>query len=267
MPDPQPITFLVPGRPSTGGATRSRGGVALDTGLQLLGGDVTQSVVVSTQRAAGGQDVPVTVVPGRDLVVMHIDRGPTLVLHPENARDLILAQSDTTRGGATADDAVRVPVRLHWRGLEGAVATRGTTRGFLGDVMVKVIDIVTGQIMGKAADVGASAIVKKFDAQVKEGVYRLSPDSLAPLKDSEPLGQVPQQPEDGPILVLVHGTFSTTSGTFGKLWTEHPQRIRALFKQYNSAVYGLDHPTLGASPIDNALTLARALPRVRTSTC
>jgi hypothetical protein len=42
---------------------------------------------------------------------MHIDGGPMLMLHPENARDLMLAQGDGTRVIATAD-AVCVPARL-----------------------------------------------------------------------------------------------------------------------------------------------------------
>ncbi len=60
--------------------------------------------------------------------------------------------------------------------------------------------------------------------------------------------------------MLVHGTFSTTAGTFCKLWINHPDHVRSLFKQYGDRVYGLDHPTLGVSPIANALTLAEALP-------
>ena len=257
MPRPQPITFLVSGHPPTAGATRMRGAAATDPALSLLG-EVTQSVVVSTQRA-GGQDVRLTAVPGRDVVVMHVDRGPALVLHPENARDLMLAQGDGTRTRAAAGDAVRVPTRLQWRGLEATVPTRGSARGFLGDVTLKAIDVVTGKVVDHAAEFAASAIVRKVDAQVKEGVYRLSPDALPPLKDSARVAHVPLPPK-GPILVLVHGTFSSTSGTFGKLWTEHPRRVRALFEKYDSAVYALDHATLGASPIDNALTLARALP-------
>ena len=118
MPSPKPITFLVPGQASTAGPTRMRGGAAPDPTLHLLG-DITQSVVVSTQRAGGGQDVRVTAVPGRDVVVMHVDRGPMLVLHPENARDLMLAQDDPTRARAAADGAVRVPVRLQWRVSKG----------------------------------------------------------------------------------------------------------------------------------------------------
>ena len=45
---------------------------------------------------------------------------------------------------------VRVPPRLQWR-LEDAVPSRGATRGFLGDVLVSAIDVVTGLIEDKAA--------------------------------------------------------------------------------------------------------------------
>lgn len=260
MPGVKPITFLVPGQDVEAGRTRGAAPAAVDPALSRLGDRIKQSVVISTQRAAGGQDVPVAAVPGEDVVVLHVDRGPVLVLHPENARDLLLAQGGATRGGTAADGEVPVPVRLQWRGLEGAVATRGTTRGFLGDVMLKAVEIITGKVVEKAADFGASAIVKKFDGQVTEGVYPLSPDSLGPLKGPGRLDRVPAPRDGGPILVLVHGTFSTTSSTFGKLWTDHPQRVRALFDKYKSAVYALEHATLGRSPIDNALTLAEALP-------
>ena len=63
------------------------------------------------------------------------------------------------------------------------------------------------------------------------------------------------------MLVLIHGTFVETVSTFGKLWVMHPQRVRELFTAYGGRVYALDHPTLGASPIANALTLVQALPQ------
>ena len=62
------------------------------------------------------------------------------------------------------------------------------------------------------------------------------------------------------MLVLIHGTFSSTDGTFGKLWTDHPKRVELLFGRYDRRVYALDHATLGASPIGNALMLVQALP-------
>jgi hypothetical protein len=62
------------------------------------------------------------------------------------------------------------------------------------------------------------------------------------------------------MLVLLHGTFVDTASTFSKLWTLHPQVVDKLFAHYGQRVYALDHPTLAASPIANALTLVRALP-------
>ena len=66
----------------------------------------------------------------------------------------------------------------------------------------------------------------------------------------------------GPLLVFVHGTFSTTAGGFGRLWTESPARIADLFDKYGKRVYTLDHATLCASPISNALSLAAVMPVV-----
>ncbi len=63
------------------------------------------------------------------------------------------------------------------------------------------------------------------------------------------------------MLVLLHGTFSTPAAPSRKLWTQHPRaRAQAVRRTTATRVYALDHPTLGASPIDNALTLAQALP-------
>ena len=75
------ITFIIPGQAqpggAAGGATRARAG----------GGSVKASVRVGTQRG-DGDALRVTAQPGEDVVVLHITNGPTLVLHPEDARVL-----------------------------------------------------------------------------------------------------------------------------------------------------------------------------------
>jgi pimeloyl-ACP methyl ester carboxylesterase len=73
--------------------------------------------------------------------------------------------------------------------------------------------------------------------------------------------QVAPAADGGALLVLIHGTFVDTVSTFGKLWDEHPDRVKRLFDAYPQRVYALDHPTLGASPFANALTLVQALPQ------
>jgi tetratricopeptide (TPR) repeat protein len=250
------ITFVVSGV-ERGSALRGRSAPAEAS----IPGQVKQSVRLTAQRAAGG-DIQVEAVPGEDVVVLHIANGPSLCLHPETARELLEAQHDPAKrsGGEVALEPgkVRVPVRLQWRG-EEAVPTRGASRGFLGDVLVEGIDVVTGfvkdLVTDKAADFAASRVVKRFDERVTEGVYALKPDSLASLKGTA-RSEITAGPK--PSLLLIHGTFSDTAGTFGKLWTEHPTQVQKLFDTHNG-VFALDHRTLGAHPVSNALTVAKAL--------
>ena len=137
----------------------------------------------------------------------------------------------------------------------------GATRGsFLGDVRFEAFHVITGIAEDEAADFVASKVVETVDSQVNQGVYKLKPDKLDPLKEFEPS---PIAGGEVVSLVLIHGTFSSTSGTFGKLWSEHPQLVAQLFKRFPDRVYALDHPTLGASPIANAITLAKAAPERR----
>ena len=246
-----PITFVVPGQRQT-----TRGGV--DAARAAAGpGRLKDSVRVAARRA-GSESVRVTAVPGEDVVVLQIAGGPMLVLHPENARDLLLGQSDTRRSAAaTAPADVPVPAQLRWRGLERAAPTR--SRGFLGDVVLSAFQVLTGFGKDSAVTLAASVLLQRVDGQVDAGVYALRPESLQPLKDGGlKLAQVPAAAE--PMLVLIHGTFVETVSTFGKLWVMHPQRVRELFAVYGGRVYALDHPTLGASPVANALTLVQALP-------
>ncbi len=272
MSNSKPITFLVPGHPQplegtpAGAPTRSGGEMAapLLTPRPLTRGTVKQSVQVGLQRDAG-TETRVVAVPDEDVVVLHVAGGPALVLHPETARDLMLSQGDTkrSRGGEQAEgpDAVRVPARLRWKELEEGVPSRGATRGFLGDVLVSAVEVVTGLGKDKLADYSAEQLAAIVDGQVDEGIYKLDADELGPLKGRNTAIKSVAAREGGrPQLVLIHGTFSNASGTFNKLWTQHPQHVRSLFQQYGNEIYALDHATLGRSPIENALTLARALP-------
>jgi CHAT domain-containing protein len=92
-------------------------------------------------------------------------------------------------------------------------------------------------------------------------MYALRSGTLAPLKESDQrVAAMAAAADGGPHLVLIHGTFSNTAAAFGKLWSDHPDKVRALFRHYNDRVFALDHATLGVSPIANALDLARAAP-------
>ena len=243
----QDITFIIPGQAQTAGAATR--------------GSLKASVRVGAQRG-GGDAVRVTARPGEDVVVLSIANGPTLYLHPEDARDLMRAQSaGATRGAvnAASDNEVTVSPQLGWPGLE-AGATRGATRGWMGQAVLSAFEVVTG-LAKDPAKLAAAAITKKVDGVVEAGVYQLSADALQALKGSgRKRDAVPAAADGGALLVLIHGTFVDSVSTFGKLWTLHPQTVRDLFEHYADRVYALDHPTMGQSPIANALTLVRAMP-------
>lgn len=260
-----PITFLVPGT-ERGDGVRGARDAAAPSGDDALVGTIVQSVAVERARARGDL-VPVVAQPGRDVVVLQLEDGPELVLHPEHARQLIASQSgaqdaiaanEATEG---ARDAIVVPSTLQWAG-----GDTPTTRG-LGRIGASLLRFVLrrGDTVGKA---GARAIADKVDAQQPEGVRRATRERLG----GDRIDAIPSAPNGMPSLVLLHGTFSTVEGTFGALWrrptddgstrlmTRRADLLNRLFDAYDDRVFGFEHATLGRGPIENALALAERLP-------
>ncbi|MBG6080087.1 tetratricopeptide (TPR) repeat protein [Rubrivivax gelatinosus] len=251
------ITFIVPAR-----ASRGAGGAAAPLGNRTLPGRVLDSVRVAALRAGADRQRLVARI-GQDAVALHLAGGPVLVLHPENARDLLFAQAgatQATRGaGQPAPAEVEVPVALRWAGLEPLAATRGLA--LPEGAALDAVEILTDLVRAPLADAAVEAIARHVDGQAGDAVYALEPGALTALKGRPACAaaSIGARADGGPLLVLAHGTFVDTESTFSKLWSEHPQGVQRLFEHYGGRVYALDHPTLGASPVRNALTLVQAL--------
>ncbi len=88
--------------------------------------------------------------------------------------------------------------------------------------------------------------------------------------DAYPLIALPAP--DKPVLIFLHGTASSTEGSFGKLWNPEQSEIRReLFKPYGDTpdqknVFALQHRTLTCSPVENALVLAKTLSQLPRET-
>lgn len=108
----------------------------------------------------------------------------------------------------------------------------------------------------------AAGIAKKVDAAKLQGrstgLYRCRLDAEGGALG--PAGGPP--PGQTPLLVFLHGTFSNFAGSFGDLTTRpEAAAVREVLRQrYGEQVWAFEHPTLGESPIANALALAKALP-------
>ncbi|WP_448107205.1 CHAT domain-containing protein [Pseudomonas azerbaijanoccidentalis] len=247
------ITFVVSGHEQNASGL----GAPLQLPAGLSEGTVKYSVQVAVRRGTASE-VSLNVDPDKDLMAVHVANGPVLILNPATARELFLAQQNSASRSAQGADSVRIPAQLAWDGqAEIQEQTRGRSRGPIGKVLVKLIQIIVGVGKDDVADAAARSASKKVDSQVDPGLYRLNEKVLDSLKGSAQATDIVVG--DKPLLVLLHGTFSSTHGTFGRLWADHPEKVKRLFASY-SGVYALDHPTLTASPIQNAMELANALP-------
>ena len=101
-----------------------------------------------------------------------------------------------------------------------------------------------------------------IERDVQDVIRRFDPAAAQPWADQawpEVTEPTLEAPGAKPLLLFVHGTFSSTLGSFGELF-KLPGPVRSLRAGYQDRIYGFDHPTLTKSPIANALALARRLP-------
>ncbi|MFS8980779.1 CHAT domain-containing protein [Cupriavidus necator] len=253
------IVFLVPGESvsDTSSPLTREAAPAGDAG-ERQEPSIRQAIRVSRDRGQAGV-VEARAVAGRDVVILEMENGPELYLHPESARALLQAQQRSARNHvqgafAVADGAVPVSGVLDWN---GAPAPRGAKRGWIGNVVLKGF-----KILGLKEDLStetATALARRIDEASKPGMYELARPSGNGVIPAARVEAVPAANGGGPLLVLLHGTFVDTESTFGQLWQSHAATVNALFDAYGK-VYALNHPTLGTSPIANALALARTLP-------
>lgn len=140
-----------------------------------------------------------------------------------------------------ADDTIVVPTRL---------GSSEQQRGIVGDFILKKFRVLGLPLEG----IAASAVASHFESKIEAGLHRWSTNELGPTVENldNPAG-------DEPILIFLHGTASSTVGSFGGL-AEQPDVWQGLQEKYAGRVYGFEHSTLTKSPAENVLDLLRAIP-------
>lgn len=176
------------------------------------------------------------------VVEVELEDGFSLWLNPDTLKEL--TGQTAKRGDADSQDALELPV---------AIPSKNSQRG-IGDFIIRSLRIFDVD----PVELAATALAKKIDEKIvmKPGVYawgtdgQLSTDTKAIAKS------------DKPILLFLHGTFSSTLGSFGGLAeVKHKEIWRALRDAYGDHIYGLEHWTLSESPIQNAIQALEALPK------
>jgi CHAT domain-containing protein/pimeloyl-ACP methyl ester carboxylesterase len=252
----------------------------------LLRVDAAFDLGPTARSGPGGQgEQTLSPVQGQ-VMVLELPEGVTLISHPANLRDVL---QRINPGAVDADGALKLDEALRERGARVGTASRGGVSDWISgifqmsvgtdnDPLIEAakrkaceligVDLATEaeEKIAQYADLGVSwagtkALMWAIETRLKRdpGLYRWRGGELTErLESGHP--QLQLEAKAGPLLVLIHGTGSSTQGSFDDLQSVSATYWRGFEQRYGNRVLALEHRSLSESPIDNALQLARALP-------
>ena len=219
-----------------------------------------------------------------EVVVLEMAEGVTVITSAKKLRES-LQRIDP--GAVEADGTLKL----------SALRERGeATRGIIGDTVSELVSRVFTLTVGDIADpiidtakrkaaewlgekteekiqaypelgvtwLGTKALMWAIENQLdrKPGLYRWPRGAgqavdLLNIDDEGLAADV----KEGPLLVFIHGTASSITGSFGDLQKVSADDWQGLQGKFGDRIYGFDHRTFSESPIDNAIELATKLPK------
>ncbi len=191
-----------------------------------------------------------TVVVGEgDLIEIVFEEGKRIWVNGNQYRELVGTGATRDRLG---DDTLMVPSHVQF----SDARTRGILSWAVSALNVFDVDLAKQTVLKIAKSVEEKYSDKK--PWLGLGRCRMNTGDFVIEKASK---EGPK--ERGPYLLFIHGTLSSTWGSFGELWSEERRaELDALRSFYGTRVLSYDHRTLTVSPIENAIELVHALNRV-----
>ncbi|HLN83936.1 MAG TPA: CHAT domain-containing protein [Candidatus Binatia bacterium] len=219
-----------------------------------------------------------------DVIVLEMADGVTVIT---SAAKLERSLKRVKPESVEADGTLKLDA-LH----ERAEESRGIIGDTVSDLVVRVFTLAVGDVadpildaakrklaewLGEKAEhklqeysglgvtwLGTKALMWAIENQLdrKPGLYRWQqgmgqPADLIKVAATD----VAQVAKEGPLLVFIHGTGSSTLGSFGDLQKISANDWDALEAKFGGRIYGFEHLTLSESPIQNAIELATQLPK------
>ena len=202
-------------------------------------GQVTPKYSAQVQVARGATDAHRLDIADDDIVELELEGGVRLW----QRADTLQADFPGVASRGVGADGYALP----------SVLPLGSARRGVGPWVIKGLKVFGIDLAGDITDIVSS----KVESALKPGpgLYRCVISSAT---DLQPVGKLDATK---PILVFIHGTGSTSDGSFGGLWEGGSgARYAELDKAYDGQILAFQHRTLTQSPIENALELADKLP-------
>jgi N-acetylmuramoyl-L-alanine amidase len=198
--------------------------------------------------------IQVDLAPNEQALVLSERDGYYAWHFPEDARPDAAASS--TRGAAPQPvRQARFRIALHPL---PAPAEMRRERGLVTDFLLEPVQTY---VLKFVADAVLDHAMAQLESNVNQGLVLVGPERPDQWRRVATLREL-VLPADRParILLLVHGTFSSTAGSFGALgMTPWGQALLKSARENYDAVIGYDHPTLSQDPRQNATDLAQRL--------
>lgn len=126
---------------------------------------------------------------------------------------------------------------------------------------------VGGKLEDAAYEVGSylgtKALMRKIESLLagEEGLYDWSHGGALTAVDRTPEGdpRLVEAAKRGPMLVFIHGTASSTMGSYSELGA-HEETWSKLKARFTGGIFAFEHRTFSKSPVENALELIQNLP-------
>jgi tetratricopeptide (TPR) repeat protein len=215
---------------------------------------VTVKAEFRTGRARSVQQADTIVLNSDDVVEVEFADGPRLWLRGDDYQRQFAGAPARDTGGSEIH-SVPESLDLLPRGMQ----SRGPVKWAVKSLKVLGIDLEqkTAVQIGKLVDGRTSPQrpgLGLYRCSMNSGKFALLP--VAPVK----------APADQPFLIFLHGTASSTWGSFGGLWSAaRAQELEVLRQLYGDRVLAFEHATLSKSPIENASELAELVARLLPS--
>jgi pimeloyl-ACP methyl ester carboxylesterase/tetratricopeptide (TPR) repeat protein len=210
-------------------------------GLLRAEPSVRTFVMAAPERGSGAEGVQEVVARPDEIMELEMEDGIRLWMTVEEyLRDFAPQEQ---RGAGSVGSPLRIGASLSMQTRE-----RGLFKWIVKGLSLIGIDLAEGS---------AEKLAQLIDT--KKGLNGLYNVSLA----ADRLTLNPLPPFSGgsePLLVFIHGTMSSTEGSFGGLWSDRADVRQRLAGRYGERVCAFEHKTFTESPLDNALALAGALP-------
>ncbi|MBE2243390.1 MAG: CHAT domain-containing protein [Burkholderiaceae bacterium] len=210
-----------------------------------------------------------------EVLVLELADGSTFVTSAGRLQAALAASHPELIG---ADGAILFErLRAEDAASRGLLADAGLAiGGLVSRVSALVLDAAGDPILdaarkraGNAAEVGVSwagtkALMWAVESRLDRapGLYQWSgaAQQASDLTPPDAAALAAAAAKQQPLLVFIHGTASSTLGSFGDLQSGARDIWAVIERRFPAGVFAFEHRTLSESPIENALQLARALP-------